>query len=75
VVTTLTETLAGATVTLILVKGSVHVFVELFVAVVDVEVVHVMAVLTGAALPQAVRPKTAMDKTKRARNFTAPRSV
>jgi hypothetical protein len=74
VVTTFTETLAGETVTLMLVTGSVQEFVELLVAVVDVEVVHVMAVLTGA-VPQDARPKTAMDKTKRARNFTAPRSV
>ena len=59
---------------LMLVTGSVQVFEELFVAVVDVEVVQVTAVLTGAA-PQDARPKTAMDKTKRARNFTAPRSV
>jgi hypothetical protein len=74
VVTTFTETLAGDTVTLMLVTGSVQVFVELFVAVVDVEVVQIIAVLTGT-VPQDARPKTAMDKTKRARNFTPPRSV
>jgi len=54
-----------------LVTGSVHVSVELFVAVVDVVVVHVIAVLAGAA-PQEVRLKIAMDKIKRERNFTAP---
>jgi hypothetical protein len=61
-------------VTLMPVTGSVQVFVELFVAVVDVEVVHVITVLTGTA-PHEVRPKRAMDKTKRERNFTAPLSL
>jgi hypothetical protein len=45
VVTTFTETVAGEMVTLMLVTGSVQVLVELFVAVVDVEVVQVIAVL------------------------------
>ena len=73
-VTTFTETVAGEIVTLMLVTGSVHVSVELFVAVVDVVVVHVIAVLAGAA-PQEVRLKIAMDKIKRERNFTAPLSL
>jgi len=56
-----------------LVTGSVQVFVELFEATVDVDVVHVIAVLTGAA-PQEARPKRVIDKTKSERNFTAPLS-
>lgn len=56
-----------------LVTGSVQVFVELFDATVDVDVVQVIAVLTGAA-PHELRPKSAMDKTKNERNFTAPLS-
>jgi hypothetical protein len=74
VVTTFTETVAGEMVTLMLVTGSVQVLVELFEAVVDVEVVHVIAVLVGAA-PHDTRPNRAMDKTKRERNFTAPLSL
>jgi hypothetical protein len=61
-------------VTLMLVTGSVQVLVELFEAVVDVEVVQVIAVLAGAA-PHEARPKRAMDKTKKERNFTEPLSL
>jgi hypothetical protein len=74
VVTTFTETVAGEIVTLMLVTGSVQVSVELLEAVVEVEVVHVITVLTGAA-PQEESPKRATDKTKRERNFTAPLSL
>jgi hypothetical protein len=74
VVTTLTETVEGETVMLMLVTGSVQVLVELFVAVVEVEVVQVMAVLAGAA-PQDAKANVATNKIKRARNFTAPRFV
>ena len=66
--------MAGEIVTLMLVTGSVQVLVELFVAVVDVEVVQVIAVLTGAA-PHEVRPIRTTDKTKRERDFTAPLSL
>jgi hypothetical protein len=73
VVTTFTATVAGEMVTLMLFTGSVQVFVELLLAVVEVETVQVTAVLTGAA-PQDARPKTAMNNTKNRRSFTAPLS-
>jgi len=72
-VTTFTEIVAGDIVTLIFVTGSVHVDVEVVAEVVEVVVVHVTAVLAGAA-PHDVRPKKAMSKTKNKRQFTAPLS-
>jgi hypothetical protein len=73
VVTTFTETVAGAIVTLIFVSGSVQVDVEVVVEAVEVEVVHVTAVLVVACLQEA-RPKRAMSKTKNRRRFTVPLS-
>lgn len=70
-VTTLTETVAGEIVTLIFVTGSVQVEVEVVVEEVDVVLVHVTAVLAGAA-PQEVRPSKAPPRRTRAsRRFTA----
>jgi len=73
VVTTFTETVAGAIVTLMFVTGSVHVDVEVVVEAVEAVVVHVTAVLV-AAEPQEVRPKRAASKTKSRTRFTAPLS-
>jgi hypothetical protein len=70
-VATLTETVAGEIVTLMLVTGSVQVLVELFVAVVDVEVVQVIAVLVGAAPHEASASRTT-GKIISERYFTAP---
>ena len=73
VVTTFTATVAGEIVTLMLFTGSVQVFVELLLAVVEVETVQVTAVLTGAT-PQDARPKRAMNNTKNKRGLSAPLS-
>ena len=74
VVTTFTDTVAGAIVTLIPVTGSVHVDVEVVVEVAEVVVVvQVTAVLVAACLQEA-RPKRAMSKTKNERRFTVPLS-
>jgi hypothetical protein len=64
---------AGEIVTLIFVTGSVQVDIEVVEELVEVVVVHVTAVLAGAA-PHDVRPKKAMSNTKNKRPFTAPLS-
>jgi len=72
VVTTFTEAVAGEIVTLIFVTGSVQVDVEVVLELVELVVVHVTAVLAGAA-PHEARPQTAMIKTKNnKRRLTAP---
>jgi hypothetical protein len=70
-VATFTEAVAGEIVTLIFVAGSVQVEVEVVEELVEVEVVHVTAVL-GALYPQEVRQKRATGKAKNRRRFTAP---
>ena len=74
VVTTFTDTVAGAIVTLIPVTGSVHVDVEVVVEAVEVVVVHVTAVLVAAYFLQEIKLKTAMSGAKYRRRFTAPLS-
>jgi hypothetical protein len=71
VVTTLTETVAGEIVTLILVAGSVQVDVEVVVELVAVVVVHVTAVLVAGAWWQEARLKRAVNKIKNRGRFTA----
>src|SRR6266853_5403953 len=57
---------------LIPVVGSVHVEKEVVVDVPEVVVVHVMAVLTGAALWHETRPMAPMRNAKIGRRLTAP---
>src|ERR1700730_10979588 len=72
VVTTFTETVAGAIVTLMFVTGSVHVDGEAVAGDVEVEVVQVAAVLGAAYCLHAVRPKRMMSGAKYGRRLTAP---
>jgi hypothetical protein len=73
-VTTFTETVAGEIVTLIFVAGSVHVEVEVVAEAVEVEVVHVTAVLGAAYLLHEGKLRTAMSGAKYRKRLTAPRS-
>lgn len=59
-VTTFTETVAGEMVMLMLATGSVHVELEVVLVAVEVLLVQVIAVLTGAA-PQEVSASTAIS--------------
>lgn len=70
-VTTLTETVAGEIVTLILVTGSVQVDVEVVVELVAVVVVQVTAVLLAAAWWQEDRAKREVSKIRIGKRFTA----
>lgn len=72
-VATLTETVAGEMVTLMLVAGSVQVDVEDVEEVPDVVVVQVIPVLAGAWW-QEVRVKRARSKGNKSGRFTAPLS-
>lgn len=74
-VATLTETVAGEIVTLILVTGSVHVDVEVVAELVEVEVVHVTAVLGAAYLLHDGKLRRAISGAKYRKCFTAPRSL
>jgi len=60
---------------LIPVVGSVHVEKEVVVDVPEVVVVHVMAVLGGAALWHETRPMAPMSIAKVGRRLTAPLSL
>ena len=71
VVTTFTETVEGAIVTLIFVTGSVHVEVEVVAEVVDVEIVQVTAVLVAAYCLHEIRLKATMSGAKYKRRITA----
>src|SRR5271169_1797053 len=73
VVTTFTEMVAGAIVTVIFVAESVHVDVEVVEDVVEVVFVHVIVVVAGAWLQEA-RPNKAMSETRNKRRFTVPLS-
>jgi hypothetical protein len=59
VVTTFTDTVAGAIVALIFVAGSVHVDIDVVVEVVEVVVVQVTAVLGAVYLLHEIKLKTA----------------
>lgn len=74
-VTTFTETVAGEIVTLMFVTGSVQVDIELLLELVKVRVVHVTAVLVGAAPQDVIRPKRARNKARNRECFTAPLSL
>ena len=71
VVTTFTDTVAGAIVTLIFVTGSVHVDVEVVVEAVEVVVVHVTAVLAPAYFLHEIKLKTPTRAAKYSRRLTA----
>lgn len=72
-VTTFTETVAGAIVTVMLVAESVQVEVEVVEDVVVVVFVHVIVVV-AAVEPQETRPKREARETKNRTRFTAPLS-
>ena len=74
VVTTFTETVAGAIETLIFVTGSVHVDIEVVVEEVEVVVVQVIAVLGATYFLHEAKQRKAMSGTKYRRRFTAPLS-
>ena len=73
-VTTFTETVAGAIVTVMLVAESVQVEVEVVEEEVVVVFVHVMVVVAAAWLQEA-KPSKAMRATRNKRRFTVPRSL
>jgi hypothetical protein len=73
-VATFTETVAGEIVTLIFVTGSVHVDVEVVAEEVEVDVVHVTAVLGAAYLLHEGKLRMAMRGAKYRKRLTAPRS-